>query len=111
MKVHLDTGARPACGRGGKVRTTTDVSRVSCLVCQGKDVYTNAMLAHRAEQEAAYQAQTPTQVRSIWGDGNYVCQCGGDLWRERPRSLFSFHFVCEACGKSIYPLTETGMCQ
>lgn len=110
MRTHLTTGG---CGRGK--RTTDNVHRVDCLVCKGSDTFVAAIADYKAKAEAAFQAQTPRTIVPDFGrvnsDGVMECfNCKGVLFRERPRSLFSYHYVCEGCGKSMHPMTETGMC-
>lgn len=105
-----------ACGRRvGYTSYTLDARRVTCLNCQNKPAFRTALAAARAEAEAAFQAQTPRTVVPQFGrvndDGVMECfACGGVLWRERPRSLHSYHYVCADCGQSVFPMTETGMC-
>lgn len=117
MKIHfsVDGGEAPvsSCGRGRRI--TALVTRVDCLICRGMPMFEEALSAHKARQEAEFQAQTPRTVVPQFGrvnaDGVMECSvCAGVLWRERPRDLFSYHYVCEGCGKSVHPLTETGMC-
>ena len=108
-KTHFLLGGKAACKRGQ--RTTENVLRVDCQVCQEYGAFIIAMDAHKAKVEADFQAQTPRQHRHLWDNSVIVCTCGSDLWRERPRSLFSFHLVCEGCGHHIHPPTETGMSQ
>lgn len=109
MKNHFKGG----CGRGKFV--TDDASRVTCLVCQGSDAWVAAMDLIKAAREDAFNAQTPHTVVPQFGrvndDGVMECPwCKGILWRERPRNLWSYHYVCEGCTKSVHPMTETGMC-
>lgn len=111
VKPPFDLTPVASCGRTGSVRIDTNVSRVDCLNCRKGDAFLLAVDERNAAVEADFQTQTPRTVPSMFQAGNYVCQCGGDLFRERPRSLFSFHFVCEACGHHMFPPTETGMCQ
>ena len=103
-----------ACGRGGRMSKT--VTYVDCRACQNTAEFAQALADHKASLEREFANQTPRKVIDMWqtakpyGTVFYVCRhCGGDLWRERPRSLFNFHFVCEGCGESILPMTETGM--
>jgi hypothetical protein len=121
LKTHFAVPATgggnvPACGRGFNSRRSEQPSYVDCRACQNTDEFAQALAAYKAKLEADFAAQTPRKVIDMWqtaqpyGTVFYVCRvCGGDLWRERPRSLFSFHFVCESCGNSIHPMTETGM--
>lgn len=72
------------------------------------------MAAAVVAAEAAFVAQTPRTIVPQFGrvndQGVMECyKCQGVLFRERPRSLFSYHYVCEGCGTSIHPMTETGM--
>ena len=100
-----------ACGRTVQTWGTTPfATRVTCLTCKGKPAWQEAYRSEMEARDAAFKAQTPRQVRHMMNNENMVCTCGGDLWREKPRSLFSFHFVCEACGRDVFPPTETGMC-
>lgn len=114
--VEADTplGARSECGRGK--RLTENVFRVDCLVCQTKPAFGAAFIAAEKAREDAFWAQEPRTVVPQFGrvndDGVMECPwCGGILWRERPRDLWSYHYVCanDECGKSVHPLTETGM--
>lgn len=109
MKTHFEGG----CNRGK--RTTDDVYRVTCLVCKNGLAYVGAHARAELAREEAFQAQVPRTIVPQFGrvndDGVMECyQCKGVLFRERPRSLFSYHYVCEGCGTSMHPLTETGMC-
>jgi hypothetical protein len=115
MKTHLATGApaHAVCNRGR--RLTDTVTYVDCGFCRNSSEYRDAMEKRNAAIEADFAAQTPRTVVPQFGrvndDGVMECSgCGGVLWRERPRSLFSYHYVCEGCGQSVYPMTETGMC-
>jgi predicted nucleic acid-binding Zn ribbon protein len=114
MKTHLKVAEGiSACGRGK--RLDSNVSRVNCLLCQSKGEYDRAKREYIEAQEAAFKAQVPRTVVPQFGrvndDGVMECpKCAGVLWRERPRSLFSYHYVCEGCGNSVHPMTETGMC-
>lgn len=107
VKVPYSTEQQAACGRGRVL--TENVNQVTCLTCKTKDAFILAKDEAASKAEAAFQAQTPRQHRHLWDNGVIVCTCGCDLWRERPRSLLSFHLVCEGCGRHIYPPTETGM--
>lgn len=110
VKLPFDLTSVSACGRGRRIVTV--VSRVDCLNCRKQDAFLLAVDERNSAIEADFAAQTPRHVPSMFNNGNYSChKCGGDLFRERPRSLFSFHFVCEGCGTSMFPPTETGMCQ
>jgi hypothetical protein len=106
LKVHFKGG----CGRGGEFNTVDTPHRVSCLFCRDTQAFLDAVQAYKEKVEADFAAQTPRHVRQLWNNENIDCRnCGGDLFRERPRSLLSFHFVCEGCGTSVHPPTETGM--
>ena len=113
MKTHLNTSTGPLCGRG---RIVTDSPRmVTCGVCQTRETYRKPRMAEDEQRENAFQAPTPRTVVPPFGrfndDGFMECfACGGVLWRERPRSLHSYHYVCADCGQSVFPMTETGMC-
>lgn len=114
-KTHftVPTGGN-ACGRPSP-RANTEVSRVTCLLCKGTPVWQEAYRAMKEAQEIAFHAQTPRTVVPQFGrvndDGVMECpDCGGILWRERPRMLCSYHYVCAGCGMSVFPPTETGMC-
>jgi hypothetical protein len=94
---------------------TDDYRRVDCLNCQTQPEYVEAQRKYHEAIEAEFQAQTPHTIVPQFGrvndDGVMDCyKCHGVLFRERPRSLFSFHYVCENCGTSMFPATETGMC-
>lgn len=109
VKPPMSADVVSACGVGRRI--DANVHRVDCLNCQRNDKFILAKDEARMAEEAAYWEQSPRKVRNVW-DWNkfYVCDCGNDLWRERPRGLFSYHFVCSACHHSIHPPTETGMC-
>lgn len=103
-----------ACGRGGRLMTK-NVSGVDCQACKNTAEFDAALAAYKAKLEADFAAQTPRTIVPQFGrvnaDGVMECYaCGGTLFREKPRSLFSYHYVCEGCGTSMHPLTETGMC-
>lgn len=113
VKPPFDTTEVSACGRGKVI--TGNVFQVTCGLCVGKDSFILAMDEAKSAQEAAFHAQTPRTVVPQFGrvndDGVMECpECAGVLWRERPRSLFSYHYVCAGCNKSVHPMTETGMC-
>lgn len=95
--------------------TTSNIHDVSCLNCKDTPAYEELAFNAQQAQEAAFAAQVPHTVVPQFGrvnaDGVMECPwCEGTLWRERPRSLFSYHYVCEGCGKSVHPMTESGMC-
>lgn len=101
-----------ACGRGQQ--QSKNISYVDCLACKGTAEFAAAVQEYKDKAEAAFNAQTPRTIVPQFGRVNaagvmecYKCQ--GVLFRERPRSLFSYHYVCEGCGTSIHPMTETGM--
>src|SRR5919206_2938650 len=119
MRTHFginppfSTAVVSACGVGRRI--DTDTRRVDCLNCQRQDSFILAKDEADSAREKAFQEQTPHTVVPQFGrvndDGVMDCSyCGGVLFRERPRSLFSYHFVCanEECGKSMHPMTETG---
>lgn len=115
LRTHFATGspAFAACGRGR--RLTDNVSRVDCQVCRSKPHFQASLADFMAKLESDFQAQTPRTVVPQFGrvndDGVMECfKCHGVLFRERPRSLFSYHYVCDNCGTSLHPMTETGMC-
>ena len=118
VKYHFILEKGMACGRSGKVGTDR-VSNVTCLNCQKQPEWVEAKAEQDAKRQAEYEAQTPREVKPLFGrvnaDGVMECSteyggCGGTLWREKPRSLFSYHYVCANCDKSVHPMTETGMC-
>lgn len=113
VKPPYNATAVAACGRGKRI--DANVYRVDCLNCQRQDSYILAKDEADSAREAAFHAQTPRTVVPQFGrvndDGVMECRdCHGVLWRERQRSLWSYHYVCAGCGKSVHPLTETGMC-
>jgi len=117
LKTHFDNGTgNSLCGRGvGGRYLTTDAKRVTCGLCQYNDEFVAQREAQAREAERAFQEQTPRTVVPQFGrvneQGVMDCYaCGGTLFRERPRSLFSYHYVCASCGTSTHPMTETGMC-
>lgn len=117
-KTHLSVLTNTiACHRAVVAGTWTsdNWTRVTCQNCKDTDAYAEAKFNAEQAQEAAFQAQTPRTVVPQFGrvnsDGVMECfVCQGILWREKPRSLHSYHYVCEGCGQSVFPLTETGMC-
>ena len=109
LKTHWDKG----CGRGKIVRS--NIHNVNCSFCTNTPAFQAAVAEYKVEAEAAFQAQEPRTIVPQFGrvndDGVMECfKCEGVLFRERPRSLFSYHFVCSNCGTSMHPMTETGMC-
>lgn len=116
MRTHfaVTEGSDSYCGRGK--RTSTVLRYVDCLFCKNTEMYRSRLAREREAAEAAFNAQTPRTIVPQFGrvndDGVMECyQCKGVLFRERPRSLYSYHYVCAECGTSMHPLTETGMCQ
>lgn len=114
VKVPFSTETKAACGRGQ--RTDTNPFHTDCRLCQNTDAHILALDEAKSAREAAFQAQEPHTIVPQFGrtndDGVMECyKCQGVLFRERPRSLHSYHYVCANCGTSMYPLTETGMCQ
>ncbi len=113
MKTHFTdvNSLKPTvCGRTGRV--TDNVWSVTCLSCRNTEPFYRAKEQAEIRCEQAFNAQEPRKVHNVWDwQKFYECSgCGGDLWRERDRTLFSYHFVCAGCGDSIHPPTETGMC-
>jgi len=113
VKPPFDTTEVSACGRGRRI--DSNPFRTDCGLCVTKDAYILAMDEAKSAQEKAFQAQTPRTVVPQFGrtnaDGVMECHnCAGVLWREKPRNLWSYHYVCFGCGTSVHPLTETGMC-
>lgn len=111
MRTHLTPGG---CGRGQGRFLTENPFDVDCGVCAAKPAYSRLLAEAKQEREAAFQAQEPRTIVPQFGrvndDGVMECYaCKGVLFRERPRSLFSYHYVCAACGTSMHPMTETGM--
>lgn len=108
--------ASEACGRtaSSPFRRESVTRHVTCLACKKQPEFKTAQIEQQAAAQAAFEAQEPKTVAPQFGRTNAAgvmeCQCGGTLFREKPRSLFSFHFVCSECGHSLHPLTETGMC-
>lgn len=113
VKPPFDATAVASCGRGRRI--DTNVYRVDCGLCRRQDAYILAKDEADSAREAAFNAQEPRTIVPQFGrvnvDGVMECyQCHGVLFRERPRSLHSYHYVCAGCGTSMHPLTETGMC-
>jgi hypothetical protein len=115
VKVAFSTEVVASCGRGK--RLTDNTFNVDCGLCQNRDAFILAHDEAKSRREAAFWAQEPRTVVPQFGrvndDGVMECpDCSGVLWRERPRSLFSYHYVCAnaECGKAVFPMTETGMC-
>jgi hypothetical protein len=113
MKTHFGYADQSMCGRG--TRTTENIYSVTCGHCQRHPMYERAKATADAAREAAFHAQTPRTIVPQFGrvndDGVMECyQCKGVLFRERPRTSWSYHYVCAECGTSMHPLTETGMC-
>jgi hypothetical protein len=103
-----------SCGRSNASWSSGNWRRVDCERCKATPAYAAQVEAHKAKVEADFQAQTPRTIVPQFGrvndQGVMECyKCQGVLFRERPRSLFSYHYVCEGCGTSMHPLTETGM--
>jgi DNA-directed RNA polymerase subunit RPC12/RpoP len=116
LKTHFDNGTgNSLCGRGKGGRFLTDVAnRVTCDLCRYHDEFVAIREAQERKAEEAFNAQEPRTIVPQFGrvnaDGVMECyKCSGVLFRERPRSLFSYHYVCAACGTSMHPMTETGM--
>lgn len=119
LKVHFNTGTdSAACGRSvkGPRYLAANPRQVTCNSCKyGSDAWSEAMVAWQTAEDEAFEAQEPRTVVPQFGrvnaDGVMDCyNCGGTLFRERPRSLFNYHYVCANCGTSTMPMTETGMC-
>ena len=120
-KTHFSTdpanSLAVACGRTvNDFAQTPFVDRVTCGTCRNRDVFIQAKADEDARRQAAFEAQVPRTIVPQFGrvndDGVMECrQCQGTLFREKPRSLHSYHYVCAGCGTSVFPLTETGMCQ
>lgn len=113
MKRHFRLSQGSACGRGKAL--TDNPEQVTCNLCQNKEAFVKALIDFNEAQEAAFQAQVPHTIVPQFGrvndDGVMECfKCEGILFRERPRSTWSYHYVCSNCGTSMHPLTETGMC-
>ena len=114
VKPPFDTTEVSACGRGKRI--TINIYRVDCLLCQSNDAFILAMDEAKSAAAAAYEAQVPRTIVPQFGrvndDGVMECpKCQGVLWKEKPRNLWSYHYVCQGCQFSVHPLTETGMCQ
>lgn len=118
MKTHWADNDAPACGRKvvAGTRLSDHTHNVTCLACQNLSSFEEAKFNDDVAREQAFRDQVPHTVVPQFGrvndDGVMECPwCGGTLWRERPRSLFSYHYVCanDDCGKSVHPMTETGM--
>lgn len=112
MKAHLSNATGTVCGRGRLL--ANNVSTVTCLLCQDSDDYRTQKAEFDAKREAAFQAQEPRTVVPQFGrvndDGVMECyKCQGVLFRERPRDLWAYNYVCANCGTLLRPLTETGM--
>lgn len=112
VKVPYSTEQVASCGRGK--RLNSDPFRVDCLLCKNQDSFILALDEAKSKREADFQAQVPRTIVPQFGrvntDGVMECyHCHGVLFRERPRSLWSYHYVCAGCGASMHPLTETGM--
>lgn len=108
-----DAPSFAACGRylgtNARGRQTGDVNRVGCKDCKGKPAFLEALVQSKLDEEKAFEAQTPHHVREIFGGTTITCRtCGGDLFRDRPRSLDYNHHVCASCGTETDTLTETG---
>lgn len=114
MKMHFENESQVVCGRDGQ--STRDTFQVDCKSCIIRNSFQEAHQKAVLAREAAFEAQVPRMVSPDFcrlnAAGVMECyNCQGILFRERPRSLWSFHFVCAGCGTSMHPLTETGMCQ
>lgn len=109
VKPPYDATARSACGRGQRI--SEDPFNVTCGLCQNKDNYILALDEAKSAREAAFWAQTLGTVRNPWTGADMTCSdCGGNLFRDRGRDLFTYWYQCVCGKKQGYP-TETGMCQ
>lgn len=113
MKIHyVGKGEVRACKTPGKVFTSMDISRISCLRCQESELFITDAVNQRAALEKMWSESTPRPVRNPWGGSHITCnQCGGDQFRDYGRSLFSHNHKCANCGHMNHTMTETAMCQ
>jgi hypothetical protein len=119
-KTHFSTAPatslQVACGRHvNEFGQTPFTNSVTCGHCRNSPEFATVKADQDAKREAAFQAQEPHTIVPQFGrvndDGVMDCyQCHGVLFRERPRSTWCYNYVCAACGTSMHPLTETGMC-
>lgn len=114
LKTHFEYDGKSACSRGS--RTTINTYRVDCGLCKNNKFYVEASINDQIARDEAYEAQVPRTVVPQFGrvndDGVMECpKCQGVLWKEKPRNLWSYHYVCQGCQFSVHPMTETGMCQ
>jgi hypothetical protein len=114
-KTHLKVEGRIACPIATG-RTSESFQYVDCGNCRKTPEFEGLVAAYKVASEAEFAAQTPRTIVPQFGrvndDGVMECyKCQGVLFREKPRTTFSYHYVCEGCGTSTHPLTETGMCQ
>ena len=99
-----------ACGRGQ--RLSDSVTRVDCLRCKAQDSYILAYDEYQSAKHAAFEAQTPHTVHNPWANDELTCHnCGGNLFKDLDRDLWTYWFRCVGCGKNQGYPTETGMCQ
>lgn len=111
MRTHLSMGiAGTECGRGK--RSSRNVFDVDCQLCQNTDRYRVALVIAKERKEAAFQAQTPREVREPWREGVITCrECQGTQFRERDRTCYGHYanYQCSNCEHVESRLTETGM--
>ena len=111
-KTHYAHGPHGnACGRASS-QSTTNVYRVTCLSCKGKEQFIAALALAEQVRFDAFMATEPRIIREPWREGHIVCsECGGDKFREGDRSCHGHYanYFCANCGHGESRLTETGM--
>lgn len=112
MKTHYEHGPHgTACGRASS-KTTTNVYRVDCGVCQKRDPFVAAKKVADDARHEAFMAQEPRRITEPWKEGHIICRnCDGDLFRIGDRTCYGHYnnFHCANCGNIESRLTETGM--
>lgn len=111
MKTHYEHGPHgTACGRASTM-TTTDVYRVTCLVCQSRDQFLAAKKVADEVRRTAFEAQVPRNFSEPWREGIIICRsCGSENFRQGERTCYGHYdnFHCSNCGHVESRLTETG---
>ena len=109
--LHREDAVYTACCRPiAKARTARSTTEVTCIRCRNTEAFVKADARQTLLREQAFREQEPAPRHTITGT-QVICSCGHDMFRERPRSLDFFNYVCAKCGKTTSPLTETGMCR
>lgn len=113
MKTHYEHGPHgTACGRASS-KTTTNVYRVDCLVCQNRDQFLAAKKIADDAKQAKFMAQVAKPYMEPWQPGEFIIcsECKGGNFRLGDRTCYGHYdnFHCANCGHVESRLTETGM--